>query len=457
MSKAQDNGIKWMEGLSWEQVKAKAKEENKYIFIDVFATWCVPCKKMDKEVYTNDTLINYFNENFISVKVQLDKTKTDNAFVQSWYNDAEVLIKQHRVMTLPSFLFFSPGAVVVHKAFSYKSVSELMNEARIAVKPGQLYNDPYAKYDTMVADYKHGIKNYEKMPYMIQTAFLLGEADLGKQILDEHTEYVAGRSKAVRYTPENIEMWSNFVLGTKRKRFWFFYNDGEYIDKVMNKKGYARTIVNTTIEHEIVWPFFKEQTANASIKMNLETMGLFDPQQKPDYSEADWKNLYKRIRKKFSRHYATSNVLEAKIKWYDRHKNYNASILVWLEKFKNNPPDITALNTPGTINNLGWNTFLNVTDKKLLNRMIYWVEKAIQAWPDTSIGSAILDTYANLLYKTGRKEEAITWEAKALKVAEYNKHLRSVAAYKIIIEKMRKDEPTYLEKGAVWLKREDGK
>src|ERR1044072_2926152 len=70
-------GIKWTTGLSWEQVKQKAKAENKYIFIDVFTTWCGPCKMMDKTVFINDTVGTFFNQHFISVKVQMDRTSND--------------------------------------------------------------------------------------------------------------------------------------------------------------------------------------------------------------------------------------------------------------------------------------------------------------------------------------------------------------------------------------------
>src|SRR5437016_7533889 len=68
-------GVQFEKNLNWQQVLAKAKAENKYIFLDCFATWCGPCKLMDKNVYPNDTVGNYFNQNFISVKVQMDETK----------------------------------------------------------------------------------------------------------------------------------------------------------------------------------------------------------------------------------------------------------------------------------------------------------------------------------------------------------------------------------------------
>ena len=58
---------------SFEEIKAKAKKENKLIFLDAYTTWCGPCKWMAKTVFTNDTVAQYYNANFINAKIDMEK------------------------------------------------------------------------------------------------------------------------------------------------------------------------------------------------------------------------------------------------------------------------------------------------------------------------------------------------------------------------------------------------
>jgi hypothetical protein len=50
----------------------------------------------------------------------------------------------------------------------------------------------------------------------------------------------------------------------------------------------------------------------------------------------------------------------------------------------------------------------------------------------------MIDTYANLLYKLGRKQEAISWEERALQMS--NK--RYAEEYRKVVEQMKNGEPT---------------
>lgn len=54
-------------------VLARAKEENKLVFVDFYTTWCLPCRLMEEEVFTDETLAGYVNEHFISYRVDAEQ------------------------------------------------------------------------------------------------------------------------------------------------------------------------------------------------------------------------------------------------------------------------------------------------------------------------------------------------------------------------------------------------
>lgn len=54
-------------------VLAKAEKENKWIYLDLSAKWCAPCQIMKRDVYTNEEIAAYFNENFINYLVDVEK------------------------------------------------------------------------------------------------------------------------------------------------------------------------------------------------------------------------------------------------------------------------------------------------------------------------------------------------------------------------------------------------
>ena len=66
------NGIHFFEG-SWDEALAFAKNENKSIFLDVYASWCGPCKLLKKNTFPDIEAGKYFNENYINVKIDGEK------------------------------------------------------------------------------------------------------------------------------------------------------------------------------------------------------------------------------------------------------------------------------------------------------------------------------------------------------------------------------------------------
>ena len=98
----------------------RAKKENKLIFLDVYTDWCMPCKTMDKEVFSDKKLGKFFNEHFISYKANAEKGIGADA--ASMYD----------VLGFPTLLFLNQkGTLLIKKTgIAYnREMYELADEA----------------------------------------------------------------------------------------------------------------------------------------------------------------------------------------------------------------------------------------------------------------------------------------------------------------------------------------
>jgi thioredoxin-related protein len=426
-------GIQWVEGLSWEQLLQKAKNENKCIFLDCFTTWCGPCKMMDNNVYRDNSVGDYFNQRFISVKVQMDRTKHDNAFIQSWYNDADAINKQYEIEGYPSFIFLNPQGVMVHKEMGYREVKSFLGMAKTASLPGRVYINPDKEYDNFVAAFKDGIVQYDKLPAMTKIALKRNDTVMFNQITKSHVDHVSALNQKDRYTAENIQFWETFQLKSKTRLFNFFYNEGDLIDKVMKEKGYATAVVDKTIQDEIVIPFFNEENKSP---VAMTGMYLNGPDLEKYNEEADWEKLGKMIRQKFNGVCAKRNVLNARIEWYERHRNFKAFAKYSFIKFRKYPRDLSKWYPAREVNHVSWAVFLYIKEKALVDKAAQWMKIMIKQYPRPI--SIFFDTYANLIYRLGKKEEAIVWEEKAINASAGT----TAEGFKNVIEQMKRGERT---------------
>lgn len=87
------------------------------------------------------------------------------------------------------------------------------------------------------------------------------------------------------------------------------------------------------------------------------------------------------------------------------------------------------------MNNFAWSVFENLNDTAMLNAALGWSKRTLQEKGTITY----MDTYANILYKLGRKDEAITLEEKAVNMASK----REKPEFQANLEKMRKGESTW--------------
>ncbi|AEV98741.1 hypothetical protein A4D02_09340 [Niastella koreensis] len=424
--------------LDWQQVLEKAKIENKHIFVDCYTTWCAPCRKMEAEVYSTDQVANYLNNNFISVKFQMDKTDKDNNNIKSHYKDVEYLSKQYTITGYPTFLFFSSDGKLVHQDLGYKSVPDFLILTKNA-------SDPKRQYYTQVEEYKAGKKNYADMVELAIASRQNGNYEIAKKIAHDYKKNVIDTlSDNALLTRMNLVLFDNFYTlffeeGTNGRLFKLFLNRGAEVDRIINKPDFSDFFISKMIE--------KEEIDDKIYK---------DGQ--PVKEEPRWKDMSRSITKKYGEKYAVSLVPMAKVQFYKRTKKWSEFAKLFESRIKEFPPRENStvfsksvghpsanLGDAWVLNDFCWDLFRLCDDKNVLKKALVWTDIAIKLEFDPSLYLTFYDTKANLLYKMGRVNEAVQLEEKTIAIAIKRNLLAEflIDEFKKSLDKMRKGEPTW--------------
>ncbi|HEX4851005.1 MAG TPA: thioredoxin family protein, partial [Puia sp.] len=209
-------GIKWTEGLSWVQLKLMAKAQNKFIFVDCYASWCIPCKAMDRNIYSDEIVAKFYNENFINVKVQFDSAGEHNESSERSCEDSYIQ-HQYNILNFPSFLFFSNDGKIVHKDVGYKDVNDFIVVAKNATTAkGQYY--------TLLENYRSNKKDYVSMNLLAKQALKLNDNEIADTIAQDYIEnYLLKLTDDKIFTEDNIRFIEMFTNSSKDEGFSFFY------------------------------------------------------------------------------------------------------------------------------------------------------------------------------------------------------------------------------------------
>ena len=95
------------EGTTLEQASAKAKAENKLIFLDCYTTWCGPCKKMSRETFPQEAVGAFMNPKFVSLKIDMESAY------------GAPLAKKLQIQAYPTFVIFTADAEEISRFLGY--------------------------------------------------------------------------------------------------------------------------------------------------------------------------------------------------------------------------------------------------------------------------------------------------------------------------------------------------
>jgi thiol:disulfide interchange protein len=73
-----ESKVDWL--YSMDEALSEAQSDNKPVMIDFYGDWCPPCKEMDRNTYSDDELGAFVNDNFVPLKVDVNKSNLHSTY-----------------------------------------------------------------------------------------------------------------------------------------------------------------------------------------------------------------------------------------------------------------------------------------------------------------------------------------------------------------------------------------
>jgi TolA-binding protein len=210
--------VKWTDE-SYEKIVARAKQENKYVFVDFYATWCGPCKRMDEKTFTDAKVQDLLNS---MIAADWDAEKDPNIAVA----------KKYKVSAYPTLLVIGPDGNEVDRHLGYL--------------------DP-AEFIQIIDGYRNGVGTVAALEKQLQSR--PDDLELLYQVGTKHAE--AGRSelaavplnKVLKLDPNNKERNPEILYSLGEA----YYMDAKYADA----KPYFNRLITEYNDSEIAPDGFK--------------------------------------------------------------------------------------------------------------------------------------------------------------------------------------------------------
>ncbi|MFI3258833.1 MAG: thioredoxin family protein [Rikenellaceae bacterium] len=104
----------------------KAESEKKLIFIDLYASWCPPCKAMERDVFSRKDVGEFMSKSFVCAKYSVDESI------------GKSLANQYGVSSIPTYLIFNTDGDLVGRKMGSMSAEDFIKEMQAAIERSQL-------------------------------------------------------------------------------------------------------------------------------------------------------------------------------------------------------------------------------------------------------------------------------------------------------------------------------
>lgn len=371
----ENEGISFIKDSTLSGALAKAKLENKLLFIDCFTTWCGPCKFMEKNIFPMKEVGDFYNKHFVCWEINMETP------------EGRMVGKRYAVRAYPTYLFLDAKGEVVHRGLgSFRDYNSFITNL------GEIAIDETKNFHGIKLKVRYGDRSAETLMKYIEANSYAKEKD---SIINQHFALLADSDKV------QIDSWNLFkqhVNSLDAPISKFFVENRKIYENAYGKKDVDNKLSN------MFSFYYRSDTAKYKTLKSIDPV-LFEKNKL--YNEFQY-NVWK-LNSQLSK-----NNKEA---W----KKYTTAISSYLDR-EDDP-------SASDLNNMSWLIYENYKkykDTEILKKASGWSKRSLLAEPEND---QYFDTYAHILFDLGQKKEAIKLEEKALKKAEEMKDQHQIEWY----------------------------
>lgn len=347
------------ENSNFATILAKAKKENKLIFVDAYASWCGPCKLMVKNIFPLKSVGDYYNSHFINAKIDMEK------------GEGIDLAKKYNVKAYPTYLFINGNGEEVHRTLGYVEENDFIQFAKDAEDPNKT-----------LAALKQKFEKGEKDPEFLKNLAgltIYNDAEFAGRVLERYFK------AKTELNQEDIQMLLSATQSTDSPLYKIFQEKRADITKILPADKYDK--------------FDKNIKLNSVVKKSYNT------------DSKTWNDSYfmAEAQKFLSKEEAAKILTKVKSNRALKEKDFATYEKLALETYR----DYSAASSE-ELNSVAWNFFENVNDKTSLEKAVAWAQESVKK----NQNYANTDTLANLYNKIGDKKNAKLWAEKSIELAK---------------------------------------
>ncbi|MDO3427022.1 thioredoxin family protein [Chryseobacterium sp. APV1] len=341
------------EELPFKDLIAKAKKEKKIVFLDAYASWCGPCKMMERNVFTQKSVGDYFNANFVNARFDMEK------------GEGRDIAVKYGVRSYPTYLFLNGDGELVSQNFGYMEESMFLTMA-------QDVNSPNNKKGSLKERFAKGEKDPD---FLINIMKLNSSSDFNfaKQASERYFE---NKKATEEFSKDDVGLLLFFLKSTEDKNYKVFTDRKAEIIKFLPEETYKE---------------FDNQ-----IKLGKIVEQSIDQQNKKINDDYFMKNAEPLVGK----YDAEVKLNQMKLGYYEQNSNFPEYEKAALAYYRN-----SEAFEPNELLKAAWVFAEHVKTPSSLKKAAEWAEKSVMR------GESSENTYilAKLYFLTGNKEMAKTY------------------------------------------------